>query len=178
MQVRQGARARTGAGWALVMSGVLYAAFHAGAFLMTDDGDDLWWLGLVVHGVLVVCLMIGLIGARRRFDLEGWAGTTWTVSTVLAFLGVTVSHVFWSVAMVGIAAVTSLVLRRSAVAAAITLGAIGWLGVYAIGVRIGDANGRLITSGERGVAALSLLLMGAGLVGLGITSLRRPQPYV
>ncbi len=150
-------------------AGILFGAFHTGAILGTDDGDDFWWLGLLVHALLIVTLMIGLIGARRGLDLEGWAGPAWTTSTVLAFLGATTSHVLWSAAMIGIAAVVLMVLHQRIVAAVITLGAIGWLYLYVTGVRVGDANGRLITPTETRAAVFALTSMSVGIIALGVT---------
>lgn len=160
-------RPRTVAGWALMTAGLLYATFH-GSAILTDAGDEWWWLGLLVHGLLILSLMVGLIGARHRLDLEGRAGTIWTASTVLAFLGVTLSHVFWSAAMIGIAAVALMVLHQRIVGTVMTLGAIGWLYLYLIGVRVGDENGRLINPAEARAAVLALTLMAAGIIALGV----------
>ena len=177
-------RPRSVAGWALVMAGLLYATFH-GSAILTDAGDEWWWLGLLVHGLLILSLMVGLIGARHRLDLEGRARTTWTASTVLAFLGVTLGHVFWSVAMIGIAAVALMALHQRIVATVMTLGAIGWLYLYLIGVRVGDENGRLINPVETRAAVLALTLMAAGIIVLGCRSFRaapegarRPLPEI
>ena len=167
LQMDSEERPRTVAGWALMMAGLLYATFH-GSAILTDAGDEWWWLGLLVHGLLILSLMVGLIGARRRLDLEGRAETIWTASTVLAFLGVTVGHLFWSAAMIGIAAVALMVLHQRIVAIVMTLGAIGWLYLYLMGVRVGDENGRLINPAEARAAVLALTLMAAGIIALGV----------
>jgi len=177
MKIASDVRSRTVAGWALMTAGVLYATFH-GSAILADAGDDWWWLGLLVHAFLILSLMVGLIGARHRLDLEGWAGTIWTASTVLAFLGVTVGHVFWSAAMIGIAAVALVVLNRRIVAAVMTIGAIGWLYLYITGVRVGDENGRLITATEIRTAVLALTLMAAGMVALGANVAGHVEPRV
>lgn len=154
------------AGWALMTAGVLYATFH-GSAILTNAGDEWWWLGLLVHALLIMSVMVGLIGARHRLRLRRWEGTAWTISTVLAILGVTVGHVFWSAAMIGIAAVALVVLNQRIVATVITLGAIGWVYLYITGVRVGDENGRLITATESRTAVLALTFMAAGIIALG-----------
>lgn len=155
------------AGWALMTAGLLYATFH-GSAILAEAGDEWWWLGLLLHGLLIVSLMVGLIGARHLLDLEGRAATIWTASTVLAFLGVTVGHVFWSAAMIGIAAVALMVLHLRIGAIVMTLGAIGWLYLYLMGVRVGDEDGRLINPAEGRAAVLALTLMSAGIIALGM----------
>lgn len=93
------------AGWALVASGALFAVFHGLALVGDGFGDDLWIIGLSVHAVLIVLTMVGLVTARSQLGLAGWASGVWNASIAFAFLGLTVGHPLWSLALLGVAVV-------------------------------------------------------------------------
>jgi hypothetical protein len=158
------------AGWALIGAGVFYAFFQGGAVTDLGPGDGVWFLGLAMHGVLIVLTLVGLIGLGRSWQLEGWTGTVWWASTGLAALGLTVGHVFWSLALFGLAAVVYSKGSARWVAALLAAGAGLWLYLFLVGLRVGDENGRHATSFEEGTAIVAILMMSFGLIALGWTA--------
>jgi hypothetical protein len=155
------------AGWALIGAGVFYALFQGGAVTDLGPSDGAWFLGLAMHGVLIVLTLVGLIGLGRSWQLEGWTGTVWWVATGLAALGLTVGHVFWSLALFGLAAVIFSKAWGSWIAALLAAGAGLWLYLFLVGVRVGDENSRDATSFEEVIAVVAILMMSIGLIGLG-----------
>lgn len=161
-------------GWLLVAGGALYAVFW-GSFLVGDFGDDLWIIGLAVHGVLIVLIIAGLVAARSRLRLEGWASWVWNTSIALALLGQTVGHPMWSLALFGLAGVVFTKLG-SAVAASLAAGGLGWLFLFWSGVRVGDQDGPTPTDGQMALGLIALMLMALGLIGLGFRLRRSVTP--
>ncbi len=154
------------AGRFLVAGGALYAFFW-GSFLVGNFGDDLWLIGLAVHGVLIFLIIAGLVAARSRLRLEGWASWVWNTSIAFAFLGQTVGHPMWSLALFGLAGVGFTKLG-SAVAASLAAGGLGWLALFWSGVRVGDQDGPTPTDGQVVLGLIALMLTALGLIGLGV----------
>lgn len=167
---------RRSAGWNLAFGGVLYAAFHGGAIRPDSGSDGPWVLGLATHALTLVLVTWGLVGARRRLQLRVWVSGLWIGSTVMAFLGLTVGHPLWSVAMLGFALSIAVATGRRALPGLLVLGGGLWLGLFIAGARIGDENGRELAGVEPLVALASLLIMGSGLVWLGLIVAHEPEP--
>ena len=154
-------------GWLLIGSGAVYFLFYGPQFLGVDlDGPR--QLAVLVHLLLLSLTLAGLIGARRALNLEGWLGSLWTVSTILAALGLTVGKPFWSAAMLGLGLVSIVLLRARLVGWLLAVGGAIWLYLFAEGVRIGDENGRPVVDGEPTLALVAVILMALGLIGLGL----------
>lgn len=169
-----GSESRIG-GYSLIVGGVAYALFHAAALLELGLGRNLWVLGLALHGVTVLTIGVGLFLAGRELRLMGWESTVWNVATVVALLGVTVSHFLWSLALLGLAVVVMGRLSSPVAAGLLSAGATAWLYLYVVGVRIGDDNGPAITDGQVIIGLLALALMAAGLVVVGLRLFRQAQ---
>jgi hypothetical protein len=166
------------AGWALVVSGALYAVFF-GLDLVSDGfGDGFWIVGLSAHAVLIVLTILGLVKARSLLRLEGWASSVWNASTVFAFLGLTVGHPMWSLALLGVAIVAFTEPGGVVVPALLTTGALGWLYLFLSGVRVGDDNGPTPTDGQIAIGVVAVTLMALGLIGLGLSLRRSPASAV
>lgn len=165
--------------WALPTAGILYALLQASAVTDIGLGDDLLRLGLAMHAVILVVAMIGLIGVGTSLRLTGWTAATWWASTALALLGLVVAHVFWSGALIGIAAVLVVRFGATLAGAAMASGGVLWLYLYLVGVRIGNDEGRAITSAETAIALCALALMAVAFAAAPwgrLTSDRLSQP--
>ncbi|HEU5112550.1 MAG TPA: hypothetical protein VFU96_04475 [Acidimicrobiia bacterium] len=153
-------------GWLLIGSGAVYFLFYGLQFLGVDlDGPQ--ELAIFVHLILILLTLAGLIGARRALSLESWLGALWTMSTVLAVLGLTVGKPFWSAAMFGLGIVSMALWRAHVVASLLVIGGAIWLYLFAAGVRVGGENGRPMLGIEPDLALVAVVLMALGLVGLG-----------
>ena len=150
------------------MGGILYIVFFAGRFVGLEIGDDLWYLNLTLHGILLGLLVGGLAIAAFTNE-KGRTGLL--VGATLGFLGLSIGHPLWSAAMV-VVAVTIYQLGLRLPATLLGLGGLGWLWIFLAGVRIGDENGRELTGSEPAVALLSVVAMGVGLILFGIEQTR------
>lgn len=165
-------RRRRLSGLFLILGGILYIVFFAGRFVGLEIGDDLWYLNLTLHGILLGLLVGGLAIAAFTNE-KGRTGLL--VGATLGFLGLSIGHPLWSAAMV-VVAVTIYQLGLRLPATLLGLGGLGWLWIFLAGVRIGDENGRELTGSEPVVALLSVVAMGVGLILFGIEQTRVSHP--
>jgi hypothetical protein len=149
---------------ALAAAGILYAIFQGSAVTDLGFGDDLWQIGLGLHAVILLLAMAGMIGIGFAWQMSAWTGVTWWVATVLAFLGLVVAHLFWALALLGIAGVLWIRFRAALAAVFTAAGGVGWLMVYLLGGRVGNEDARVLTSTETIIALFALACIGAGLV--------------
>lgn len=160
------------AGWGLMAGGALYWLFYGSTVGGFGLGDDYWMLTLAVHALSIVAIMLGLIGARAAFSLDGWGSTVWWVATALAFLGLTVANVFFAWAAFGLAVVAFVSLRHPGTAGLLVVGGGLWLYLYLVGVRVGDQNARPRTETEELIGLIATILLALGLIGLGWAAMR------
>jgi hypothetical protein len=154
-------------GWLLVGSGCVYAFFYGPQFAGLDFGAP-WSVALAVHAVLLILTMWGLVAAIRTVGPDGWPLALWWLSTLLAFMGLTVGKPFWSAALIGLAVLALIQVRSVVVASLLAAGAALWLYLFATGVRIGDENGRALIGEEPMIALTAVVFMAIGLIGLGM----------
>ncbi|HEY6634365.1 MAG TPA: hypothetical protein VI141_02010 [Acidimicrobiia bacterium] len=172
METSDNGRRRQLSGLFLISGGALYMVFFAGRFVGLEIGDDLWYLNLTLHAIIIGLLVGGLAMAAISNE-KGRTGLL--VGATLGFLGLTIGHPLWSAAMV-LVAVTIYQLGLRLPAMLLGLGGLGWLWIFLAGVRIGDENGRELTGSEPAVALLSVMAMGVGLVLFGVEQTRVSRP--
>jgi hypothetical protein len=153
-------------GWLIVGSGCVYAFFYGPQFVGLEFGAP-WSVALAVHAVLLILTVWGLVAAIRTVRPDGWPLALWWLSTLLAFMGLTVGKPFWSAALIGLAVLALVQFRSGVVASLLAAGGALWLYLFATGVRIGDENGRPLVGEEPMIALTAVVFMAIGLIGLG-----------
>lgn len=159
-------------GPALIVGSILFFLFYGPSVGGLELGDQYWMLTLSIHGISIVALILGLIGAHAALDLDGWQSRVWWLSTAMAFLGLTIANIFFGVAVLGLA-IVAISFRSLSNGAMMSVGGVLWIYLYLLGVRVGDQNARAPTGNEEALGVIAVVLMSLGLIGLGLLATRR-----
>jgi hypothetical protein len=161
------------AGVSLAGGGVLYFLFYGFVVGGFGLGDDYWMLNLSIHALPILAIMFGLVGGHAAFSLDGWSSVTWWLATGLAFLGLSVTNIFFGVAAICRAIIAFAWTRAPWTGMLLAVGGGLWVYLYMIGVRVGDENARPIAGTEELIGVVASISIALGVIGLGLAATRR-----